>query len=97
MQALLQLIGELHACPRVSLMVTSRIQPIFTDVLYLPPLDADSAVELLIRQWGKQPDALQPDGAGKLVRLCSCNALLLKVLGAMLKSGRCHLEVRLRS
>lgn len=94
LQALLQLIGELHACPRVSVVITSRVKPVVDHVLELPPLDTRSAVSLLRRHCGAQSGALQADNAGKLVRLCGCNALLLQVLGATMKSGRCRLEVR---
>ena len=96
LQALRQLIGELHDCPRVSLVITSRIKPVTGNVLELPPLDEDSAVKLLRRHCGSQSGALQPESASKLVRLCGCNALLLQVLGAMIRSGRCRLEVRAR-
>lgn len=93
-QALFQLVGELHACPSVSTIITSRIKPVSKHLLELPPLDADSAVSLLRQHSGARSHALQAEGAGKLVRLCGCNALLLQVLGAMIASGRCQLEVR---
>ena len=92
-QALLELIGELHACHSVSMVVTSRIKPVSMHMLYLPPLDAGSADSLLRLHCGAQADALQPEAAEKLMRLCSCNALLLRLLGAMISSERCHPQV----
>jgi hypothetical protein len=84
----------MHGCLRVSMVVTSRVTPVSQHALLtLPPLDTDSAVRLLLRHCGLQTDALHPDCAGRLARLCGCNALLLRVLGTMLATNKLPLEV----
>lgn len=94
LQALLQLIDELHTCPSISIAVTSRIKPMSKYLLELPLLDIDSAVSLLRRHSGAQAATLQAEHATKLVQSCGCNALLLQVLGAMIASRRCQVKVR---
>lgn len=93
LQALLDLVDELHACASVNIIITSRVKPGSEHLLELPPLDFDSAVSLLRRHSGEQSGALLAEDASTLVQLCGCNALLLGVLGAVIASRRCELEV----
>lgn len=82
LQALPQRIGELHACPSVSIAVTSRIQPVSMHMLYCRTLNAGSSAGLLRLHVGAQAEPLQPDSADRLMRLRGCTALLLRLLGA---------------
>jgi hypothetical protein len=94
LQALLELVAELHACPNVSMLLTSRIKPNSElPMLELPPLDVNSAVSLLRSGCGTKSRALQPQDAVNLVQLCGCNALLSRVLGGCLARSL-QLEVR---
>ena len=94
-QDLLDLLEELHGCLPVHLVVASRIKPNSeTSSLELDPLPDDSAQQLLIAHNGRAAPNWQPGQAAHLSAACCNNALLLKIIGAMLAGRRCTIEVR---
>ena len=85
---------DLHSCPRVHLVVASRINSISEmPAVQLPPLPIRSAEQLLMECSGKAAEAWQPGEAEKLAAACRNNALLLKIIGAMLARKRCNMKV----
>ena len=60
----------------------------------LEPLPEESAQQLLIEHSEKADIAWQPGQAAQLAASCCHNALLLKIIGAMLAADRCSIEVR---
>ena len=77
------------------LVVASRIKPNSeTRTVKLEPLPRESAQQLLIEHSEKADITWQPGQAAQLAAACCHNALLLKIIGAMLAAERCSIEVR---